>query len=81
MGDIAYTVRKEYADGFQGGALAVNDETYHLGEALKKGHGYVVVSEQETGLVLRLDEQPALVRCAVSEARKASKTTKKDGGD
>jgi hypothetical protein len=75
---IAYRVRDEYADaGFEGGALAVNDgETFHLGEALAKGNGYVVVDDEDSGIAFRLSEQPALEQCDVDKAQKAQKQAK-----
>lgn len=81
MGEIAYAVRPEYADaGFEGGALAVGDgDAFHVGEQLKKGHGYLVVDESDGTLMIRLDEQPALVRVPVEKARKARETKPKKG--
>jgi hypothetical protein len=71
MGEVAYTVRSGF-EGFEGGGLAVNDgETFHLGEALRDGKGYVVVDDSDSSLAQRLDEQPALERCDVAAARKA----------
>lgn len=76
MGEVAYTVRAGY-EGFEGGALAVRDGTYHLGEELEKGGGCVVVDEGDTHLRLRLDEQPALRPCTVDEARAAAERGRK----
>lgn len=87
MGEIAYTVRSEYASGgFEGGDMAVGETTFHLGEALDKGAGYVVIDESENMyLTLRLSEQLALRQCPVAEARKAQvdarKTSKQKAAD
>jgi hypothetical protein len=85
MGEIAFAVRADADDGFEGGALAVHDgDVFHLGEALEEGRGFVVVDEADHELVLRLDEQPALERVPLDRAEKAqtakaAKAAKKEG--
>lgn len=74
MTQVAYALRADYQDTFQGGVIHVGDRDFDVAAELEKGGGYIVVDTAEWGvgaLVAALDANAALKRTAVRPAAEA----------
>jgi hypothetical protein len=69
MTHVAYALRAEHADTFGGAVLCVgpNGEALDTAQALKKGKGMIVVSENDTYTLSALDQHLQFKRVAVPE--------------
>lgn len=70
---ITYGLRADYADGYIGGVLAVEDgEAFDVGAELAAGGGTIEVDATDVVLVNALDAYPAVERIDVERTDKSA---------